>query len=317
MAAFTNVHGVVLTILPDDRSRLEDLRRAPFVGGDIQEEAYLQIGEILRQQQDFSLSGYKALSIKRRIAARIRAVGMNATTPYLALLADNPEEQQQLLTALSIHVSHFFRNPSTYEVLEKKVLPELLLRSRDTHSKLRIWSIGCAYGEEPYSLALLLQKFLQAEDQLSIIGTDLSAVALQRAKRGLYDDSRLAEVPAKLLRDYFVPQDKQYQLVDEIKQTVQFFRHDILSDQPFYRADLILCRNVLIYFSREQQQRILMILAAALPPGGYLVLGRAETLVTSSRDLYRCINPAERIYQRLDNEEKLLPLAYVQQLQDF
>lgn len=318
MAAVTSVYTGGSIILPDGGARFTgDLKHSPFIGGDIQDEAYLQIGEILREQQDFALSAYKALSIKRRIAARIRAVGMNSTESYLQLLADNPDEQQQLLAALSIHVSNFFRNPSTFEVLEKKVLPDLLQRSRKTQSKLRIWSIGCAYGEEPYSLVLLLQKFLQPDDLFSIIGTDLSGEALQRAKLGQYEANRLAEVPEKLLRDYFTLSGKHYHLNPGIKQKVQFFRHDILSDQPFYRADLILCRNVLIYFSREQQQRILQILAAALPAEGFLVLGRAETLAPSSRDLFRCINPAERIYQRLDSDEKTLSLAYVQQLRDF
>ena len=290
---------------------------APFVGGDISEPAYLQIGEILRQQQNFSLDGYKDLCIKRRIAARIRKVGMNGPEPYLELLAASSDEQQKLLTALSIHVSHFFRNPSTYRVLERQVLPELVARSRAQRSKLRIWSVGCANGEEPYSLALLCQKLLTDNDLLTIIGTDLSPDALLRAKRGCYERGRLQELSTEQLAEFFVVRDKDYCLSDKVRKKVRFFRHDILSDQPFYRADLILCRNVLIYFSREQQQRILQILAAALPPGGFLVLGRAETLVSACRDLFRCIDPAERIYQRLDTDKQLLPTSLVQQLQDF
>lgn len=295
----------------------EEFPAIPFVGGDIPEPVYQQISEILFRQQKFSLDGYKDLCIKRRIAARIRAVGMHDPEPYVELLADNAAEQKKLLAALSIHVSHFFRNPSTFAVLEETVLPELLQRSRETRSKLRIWSVGCSNGEEPYSLALLCQQLLRADDLFSIIGTDLSPDALQRAKRGCYALSRLGEVPAAILEEHFSRQDEQYHLTERIKQTVRFFRHDILSDQPFYRADLILCRNVLIYFSREQQQRILQILAAALPPGGFLVLGRAETLVACCRKLFRCIDPAERVYQRLEVDEQLLPTTFVQRLQDF
>ncbi|NOY12758.1 MAG: protein-glutamate O-methyltransferase CheR [Deltaproteobacteria bacterium] len=256
----------------------------------------------------FALDGYKDLCIKRRIAARIRSVGMHGPDPYIELLEADQQEQKKLLATLSIHVSQFFRNPSTYTVLTDRVLPELAQRSRNSSSKLRIWSVGCANGEEPYSLALLCQSLLADEDLLlSIIGTDLSSEALQRAKRGCYEQNRLAAVPKELLQRYFVFRDKHYCLVDKIKMAVRFFHHDILSDQPFYRADLILCRNVLIYFSRRQQQRVLEILAAALPPGGFLVLGRAETLVTSCRQLFRCIDPAERIYQRLDGDEQPLP----------
>ena len=301
---------------PDQQPAEPAKQPVPFVGGDIAESIYAQISDILQQQQNFSLAGYKDLCIKRRIAARIRAVGIHDPALYIELLAENRPEQQKLLAALSIHVSQFFRNRSTYALLEKRVLPELLQRARDQRSKLRIWSIGCANGEEPYSLAMLCFKLLGADDLLSIIGTDLSPDALQRAKRGCYPSNRLAEVGAEDRQTYFTQQDDQFCVTEPLKQVVRFFRHDILSDQPFYRADLILCRNVLIYFTRLQQQRILRILAAALPQGGYLVLGRAETLVTSCRELFRCIDPAERIYQRLDTAEPLLPTSLVQQLQD-
>lgn len=297
-----------MTILPEPKKELEPepiLKNpsGPFVGGDLSSEEYAAISGILQEQKNFTLDGYKDLCIKRRIAARIRAVGQNDSGYYIELLRENPQEQERLLASLSVHVSQFFRNPSTYAVLEKKVLPDLLQRARRQKSKLRIWSIGCANGEEPYSIALLCQRLRQSSDLVSIVGTDLSPEALQRAKRAHFSKDRVAGVPEKMLRDYFELQADTYRLNETIKTCVRFFRHDILSDQPFYRADLILCRNVMIYFSREQQQKILQILAAALPQGGYLVLGRAETLVPACRDLFRCINPAERIYQRFDLAE--------------
>ncbi len=287
---------------------------APFVGGDIPADLYGQIGEILQQKQNFALSSYKDLCMKRRIAARIRSVDLPGPEPYLALLRENSCEQEQLVASLSIHVSQFFRNPSTFAVLEKAILPELLQRTRDHHRKLRVWSIGCANGEEPYSLALLCRKLVRADDLLTIIGTDVSRAALQRAKRGSYPQNRIAGVPEEMLQEYFTIEGAEYLLSEQIRHQVRFFRHDISSDQPFYRADLILCRNVLIYFSRAQQRKILQILAAALPYNGYLVLGRAETLVTACRELFRCVDPAERIYQRLKTDEKPLPLPCLQPL---
>jgi len=318
MGACISAREADLTISPEEHSSDPTTEESgPFVGGDIPHSAYQQISQILQEGQNFSLAGYKDLCIKRRIAARIRAVGMCDPESYIELLVQNSTEQEKLLTALSIHVSHFFRNPSTFRVLEKQVLPELVERARQQKSKLRIWSVGCANGEEPYSLALLCRRVLHENDLWTIIGTDLSSDAVQRAKGGCYDQNRLQEIAESELQDFFVRSDKRYCLIDEVKQRVRFFRHDILSDQPFYRADLILCRNVLIYFSREQQQRVLQILAAALPAGGFLVLGRAETLVASCREMFRCIDPAERIYQRLDNDKQLLPTSFVQQLQDF
>lgn len=320
MAASIAAYEVALTISPDEQSftkKMQTGHEGPFVGSDIPDSDYRQIDEILRQQQNFTLSGYKDLCIKRRIAARIRALGMSKPAAYVSLLAEEQSEQEQLMTALSVHVSHFFRNPSTYRVLEKQVLPELLERARRQRSKLRVWSVGCSDGEEPYSVALLGQKLSIEEGLLKIIGTDLSQEALLRAKRGCYEQNRLHEVPESLLQKYFQLHEKRYCLTDSIRSGVRFFRHDILSDQPFYRADLILCRNVLIYFSREQQRRVLQILAAALPAGGFLVLGRAETLVASCRELFQCIDPAERIYRRLEGDGQLLPTALVKQLQDF
>ncbi len=280
----------------------------PFVGGDFLDADYQQICQLLKEQQGVDLTGYKDLCIKRRIASRIRAAGLPGPQPYYALLLDDPQEQQQLLEALTVHVSQFFRNPTTYDLLERQVLPELLERARAGKAKLRIWSVGCATGEEPYSLAMLCRKLLKAGDLFSIIATDLSAEVLQRAKRGLFAPSRLAEVSETALTNYFTAEGKDYRLADEIRNQVRFFQHDILSDQPFYRADLILCRNVLIYFSRLQQQRVLRTLAAALPVGGYLVLGRAETLVPACRDLFRCIDSAERVYQRLETNGDPLPV---------
>ncbi len=278
-------------------------QRLPFIGADLDDVVYDQIAVILREQQNFHLEGYKVLCIKRRLAARIRAVGYNDPESYIDLLQGSVREQEQLLATLSIHVSQFFRNRSVFLVLEKQILPELLDFSRRNRSKLRIWSVGCANGEEPYSLALLCQEQRQQRDLLSIVGTDLSSEALTRAKRGFFPIDRLQGVPAEMLGDFFTEQGQQYQLSEQIRERVQFFRHDILADQPFYRANLILCRNVLIYFSRAQQQQIIEILAAALLPGGYLVLGRAETMALACRELFVCIDPAERIYRRVGVDE--------------
>ena len=270
----------------------------PFVGGDISADSYRLICLALKVGQDFDLDGYKDLCIKRRIAARIRAVGFADPQPYIALLENSVEEQERLLEALTIHVSQFFRNPSTFARLEKQILPELLQQASRHNSKLRIWSAGCAGGEEPYSIALLCQNLSAGSDLVSIVASDISREILQRAKQARFTKSRVAEVPAELLKRHFVCQENSYQLAGEIRQRVRFFRHDILSERPNFRVDLILCRNLLIYLSRPQQEQVLRLLATALLPGGYLVLGRAETLVAAVRELFTCIDPAERIYQR-------------------
>ncbi len=305
-----------MTISPDQRQKQEPDSSIPFVGSDFSDQTYRRISDILKEQQGFVLDGYKDLCIKRRIASRIRAVGNNTIETYIELLETSSKEQQQLLAALSIHVSHFFRNPSTFAVLEKQVLPELWQRAQRNKTKLRVWSVGCAGGEEPFSIALLCQELLSDGEQLSIIGTDMSSEVIHRAKQGRFRKERLGEVPAALLGAYFQPLDGEYQLIDLVREKVNFFQHDIVGDQPLYRSDLILCRNLLIYFFREQQLQILRMLATALSPGGYLVLGRAETLVATCRELFTCVDPAERIYQRLENSDQLLPIQDQQQLMD-
>lgn len=295
--------AAITASLPDQENEVIEepklQNQTPFIGADLDDAVYDRIAEILREQQNFHLEGYKVLCIKRRLAARIRAVGANDPETYIELLQGNIREQERLLATLSIHVSQFFRNSSVFEVLEKQILPELLENSRRIGSKLRIWSVGCANGEEPYSIALLCQKHQQAEDLVSIVGTDLSPEALTRAKRGFFPTERVQGVSDEMLAEFFVNTGEQYQVLEEVRERVQFFRHDILVDQPFYRANLILCRNLLIYFARAQQQQIIETLATALLPGGYLVLGRAETMASACRELFVCVDPAERIYRRV------------------
>jgi chemotaxis protein methyltransferase CheR len=275
-----------------------NVRLEPLVGDGVSRQQYGQVVEILKKQQSFELNSYKDHCVRRRLAARIRAAGYQNADAYLKELRRNAAEQQALLTSLSIHVSQFFRNPSVFSALERRILPGLLGRSERGRQKLRIWSVGCACGEEAYSLALLCKSAALAPQEVSIIATDLSSEALKVARVGCYPEGRLKNLPAATRRECFKATATGALLDRGIRDRVRFFRHDILTDQPFYRADLILCRNLLIYFSRRQQQKVLEKLAKALLPGGFLVLGRAETLATSCRHLFDCIDPAERIYRR-------------------
>lgn len=266
-----------------------------------------KVAEILNRDQNFQLDGYKDHCIRRRIAARVRASGFSSAAEYIAVLGESQEEQKRLLAALSIHVSQFFRNPGVYEAIEQRVLPDLLRSLCRNEAVLRLWSIGCANGEEPYSLAILCERAgLRTAKRISIVATDVSSEALNRARKGIYPAERMTHIPPAEKRQYFTQEGPSYQLKREVRKKVQFFRHDILADQPFYRAELILCRNLLIYFSREQQQKVIAKLHQALLPGGYLVLGRSETLPTPCRKLFRSVDPAERIYQRCDGERDSL-----------
>lgn len=274
-------------------------RPASFVGSEFPEAEFRELCRILLAKRGFDLAMYKDRCIKRRIATRIRACGFSEARPYLALVEAEEAELDALLAALTIHVTQFFRNPSTFALLERQVLPELQRRVQaEGRSTLQLWSVGCASGEEPYSLALLMQELALPEVKVDILGTDISAAILERARQGLYDPQRLVEVPAAVRERYFTPEGTGFRLAESVRQLVRFEQHDMLTAPAYPPADLIICRNVLIYFSRQEQENILQRFAAALPVGGILVLGKAEMLLGQSRRLFAAECPSERIYRR-------------------
>jgi chemotaxis protein methyltransferase CheR len=181
-----------------------------------------------------------------------------------------------------------------FSVIERE-LPGLIERCREDGREPSVWSVGCSSGEEPYSLAILLSESGVAVDEL--IATDISEAVLEQARKGRYVGQRLVNIPEEIQQKYFTQEGRWYIVRDRLRQKVLFRRHDILSD-PFPQADLILCRNVQIYFSREQQERILSQFAEVLPPGGLLVLGKSETMLGPVRERFRAIDHAERVYAR-------------------
>ena len=270
----------------------------PFVGSSFAEEDFRKVCQLLLEKRGFDLSMYKDQCVKRRIASRVRARGFQQALPYLELLGQDDIEIDALLAAISIHVSQFFRNPGVFALLEKKILPELIeaamLRS---DPQLRVWSVGCASGEEPYSLALLLHELKTPGLKISIIGTDISRPILERAREACFDMPRLNDVPQRVRDRYFIQTGGRYRLVEPIRGMVEFQESNILDLENFPDVDLILCRNVLIYLAREDQDRILKRFASLLPSWGRLVLGSSENMLGEARGLFRPSFPAERIYQ--------------------
>ncbi len=275
-------------------------RATPFVGSEFSDEDFAEVRRILLDKLGFDLGMYKDRCIRRRIAKRVRALGFADAGSYLEVLRRDDDEVDALMTALTIHVSQFFRNPSTFDALETRILPELIQRSRDAgRREVRLWSVGCSSGEEPYSLALVIDRLAPRSVHVSILGTDLSPAILERARKAVYDPHRLTEVPEVLLEKYFKAQGRDYRIDPRIKAMVRFQIHNVLTAVEYPKADLILCRNVLIYFSRAEQEKILTGFADALPAGGVLVLGRAETLLGEVRRRFKIEDPDERIYRRL------------------
>jgi chemotaxis protein methyltransferase CheR len=271
----------------------------PLLADDLPDAAFEAIMAQLRTRRQFDLGAYKDRCIRRRIVKRLRTSGARNVDGYLQRLAVDDDELDALLATLSIHVSQFFRNPDTFRALASTVLPDLCQRTRQAgRSELRLWSVGCAGGEEAYSLALMVDELAPAGLEVSILGTDISPSVLAGARAAWYDPARLTEVPPAALAHYFTTEGTGYRLNEHIRTMVRFEQHNVMTAATLPAADLILCRNVLIYFTREQQALILARFASVLPEGGVLVLGRAETLVGRMRQLFHSEMTTERIYRR-------------------
>jgi chemotaxis protein methyltransferase CheR len=270
-----------------------------WTGEDLTDDEFAAITQLLRERRQFDLDQYKDRCIRRRIAKRLRSCKVADVASYLKRLEMDRDELDTLLATISIHVSQFFRNPDTYRILEQKVLPDLCRRARAAgRTELTLWSAGCASGEEPYSLALLLDDMNARDLKINILATDVSEPVLDAARRGTFEALRLKEVPPEVLDKYFHGENGHYQILERIRKQVEFRHHNIMTASDYPSADLILCRNVMIYFTREQQERILSRFAATLSEHGALVLGRSETMTGDIRRYYQSEFPVERIYRR-------------------
>lgn len=269
---------------------------------DQSDQGFLALQKRIFKERGLDLSQYREKCLKRRIDVRLRATGMHSYLEYMAVLKKDPSEYDRLLDALTINVTNFFRDKSAYRIIEDSVIPELVSSKKKYRKKIiRVWSAGCASGEEPYSMAILFHEILgnKINDFLiSIHATDIDKPCLEKAKTAEYEAGAFSGVDEKILRLYF-KRDLKYRLKEEIRQMVKFKRHNLISDRPLACLDIILCRNVLIYFSRGLQMRLFGKFCKGLNKGGYLILGKAESLSEVSAELFRPVNIRERIYQKI------------------
>lgn len=266
----------------------------------------------VREQRHVDFRAYKSGTILRRLQRRIEATASGDLAGYQIYLQEHPEEYSRLVSSFLIKVTGFLRDPDLFTYIRAHVLPDLLATSQQRDHELRIWSAGCATGEEAYSLAILVDDLLDAVREpvsVKIFATDLDADAIAFARRGVYPAAALTHLPADLVARYFTEHDGQFAVNKPVRRLVVFGEHDLGQRAPFPRIDLVLCRNVLIYFTKELQQRALHLFAFALRDGGYLVLGKTETV----NPLASFFKPEERqtkVYRR-QGERPPIPLVTV------
>jgi chemotaxis protein methyltransferase CheR len=257
----------------------------------------------ITRERGFQCSSYKDKCLRRRIAVRLRARNVLTCGEYSRMLDGDEREYERLMRSLTVNVTKFFRNWETYSAIDQKVIPDLMERSE---RELRIWSAGCSSGEEPYSLAILMHRYAASRrdvkrlDDVSIVGTDIDSDCLAEAEAAVYKDSTLGDTPADLHRDYFSRVEGLNSVVPEARRLVRFEVSDLLHFKaPVSNAHLIVCRNVIIYFERAAQDALLAHFHRTLAPGGFLVLGKVETLLGESRSLFSPVNARERIFRKL------------------
>ncbi len=263
----------------------------------------------LRLKTGHDFSNYKRATILRRIERRINVHQLNSLAAYVDFMREKPEEAQALLKDLLISVTNFFRDKDSFDYLEKIVVPRVL-EGKTAEAPIRIWTAGCATGEEAYSVAMLFyEKFdgLKELPPIQIFATDIDEDAIANAREGFYTLNDAADVSAERLRRFFTVEPGGYRIRREIREIVLFANHNVIKDPPFSRVDLVTCRNMLIYLNQAAQNRVMETFHFALNPGGFLFLGSSES-IDGANDLYLTVSKEHQFFQSRQATTRAIPI---------
>ena len=230
--------------------------------------------EVLKMTQ-IDLNAYKERQMKRRIDTLISKNNIQGYDKYVAVLKTDKERFDEFINYISINVSEFYRNPEQWKFMDEKVFPKLVERFG---KNLKVWSAACSTGDEPYSLVMALSKHIPI-NQIKIYATDLDKTVMAKAKVGLYDAKSIASVPEEFKKKYFTQVGPSFKISDEIKSRVEFHEHNLLKDKYPTDCNLILCRNVIIYFTDEAKDEVFQKFFDSLKKGGYLFIGSTEQIL--------------------------------------
>ena len=257
---------------------------------------------LLKTNSGYDFKDYKKPTIYRRLAKRMGEVNVRTLPEYLIYLQNNSEEPKKLCQEFLIGVTKFFRDAEAFDELKHIVLPQIFATKHD-NAPVKIWVAACSTGEEAYSLAILLQEYMDANGisgrNVKIFATDIDSIALEKASKGLYDEKILQDIPPHLLMRYFSREADRYKVNDAIRKMVVFAHHNVLVDPPFSKIDLVTCRNMLIYIGINQQKHILKSFNFALNIDGYLFLGPSEN-IGPLKDSFREVSRKWKIFQCAD-----------------
>jgi two-component system CheB/CheR fusion protein len=262
--------------------------------------------EHLRDSRGFDFSGYKRATLERRIKKRMSEVGVGSYGEYVDHLQANPREFAELFNTILINVTGFFRDPDAWDYLARETVPKLI-EEIPAEEPIRVWSAGCASGEEAYTAAIVLLEAIGEEEfkrRVKIYATDVDEEALTEARAALYSEKALEDMPEDLRSRYFVESGRGYSFRPDLRRSVIFGRNELLQDAPISRIDLLICRNVLMYFTVEAQSRILGQLNFALRDRGFLLLGKSEMLVRHA-DYFTPVDIKWRVFKPVPRPRQL------------
>ncbi len=256
----------------------------------------------IKRNRSIDFSQYRAQVLKRRILHRLHVTGCETYWDYILLLNRDPQEYDRLIESLTIKVSEFFRDPNTFDVAAEVVIPEIIDQKKARGSnKIRAWSCGAAFGQEAYSVAILLCEALGSKlngYDARIVATDIDKSTLEAAPWGSFEKGALRKMSPHMLFKYFTLIEDRYVVSDRARALVSFEYHDIVSGRSKSGMDLVLCRNLLIYFEKELQQRALSSLYSSLNLGGFLILGKTESIAPQMSDCFEVVDLRERVYRK-------------------
>ncbi|GAP99330.1 CheR family methyltransferase [Leptolyngbya sp. NIES-2104] len=256
--------------------------------------------DYIKRSRGFDFTGYKRSSLMRRIAKRMQIVNIETHSEYLDFLEAHPSEFNQLFNTLLINVTAFLRDRPAWDYIAAEVIPQILARKSITDS-IRVWSAGCASGEEAYTIAILLAEAVGVDafrTRVKIYATDVDEEALNQSRQGSYTHQQLSGLGEDRIEQFFEQTENRYTFRKDLRRSLIFGRHDLIQDAPISRIDLLICRNTLMYFNAETQTRILARYHFALREGGFLFLGKAEMLLTHS-NLFTPIHLRCRVFTRV------------------
>lgn len=254
----------------------------------------------LRRSHSFDFTGYKRSSLMRRVAHRMRMIPIESYSDYVDYLQGHSEEFIHLFNTILINVTSFFRDASAWEYVAKSIFPWITAR-KSSDEPIRVWSAGCASGEETYTLAMVLAEALGMEQyraRVRIYSTDLDEEALNQARQGSYLSTEVVGIPPALLNHYFEQADDRYVICKDLRRAIIFCRHNLIHDAPMSNIDLLVCRNVLIYFNIETQIRVLVRFHFGLKDSGFLFLGNTEIVPTEMGELFTRVDLRHHIFTK-------------------